>query len=86
MCIYIILFACAEKIRKESFITNHTNSKTKRQLMKFFSFATPTLIMERGGQIQMCNESFERFVQESMKIKTVPSNFLKFIQADTKAH
>lgn len=54
--------------------------------MKFFSFATPTLIMERGGQIQMCNESFERFVQESMKIKTVPSNFLKFIQADTKAH
>ena len=86
MCVYIIVFACSEKIKKESFITNHTNSKTKKQLMKFFSFSTPTPIMEKGGQIQMCNESFESFIQEGMKIKSMPSNFLKFIQADTKAH
>ena len=85
MCFTVIVFASLEKVRKELFIINHTNSKTKKQIMKFFSQSPPCLIMEKDGTIKLCNESFEHFVNEILRIRNMPKDFYKFIQADEKA-
>ena len=43
------------------------------------------MIMEKDGAIKLCNESFETLVNETLKIRNVPKDFYKFIQADEKA-
>ena len=53
--------------------------------MKFFSQSPPCLIMEKDGTIKLCNESFEHFVNEILRIRNIPKDFYKFIQADEKA-
>ena len=75
----VIVFASFEKVRKEMFIINHTNSKTKKQIMKVFSQSPPCLIMEKDGKIALCNESFESFIHDNLKIRNMPKDFYKFI-------
>lgn len=41
--------------------------------------------MEKDGSIKLCNESFEYFVNETCKVRFMPKDFYKFIQADEKA-
>jgi hypothetical protein len=40
-----------EKIRKESFVLNLTNSKTKKQLMRIFNQIQPSCIISKDGGI-----------------------------------
>ena len=54
-------------------------------MMKIFSQSPPCMIMEKDGAIKLCNESFETLVNETLKIRNVPKDFYKFIQADEKA-
>lgn len=74
-----------EKIRKECFVLNLTNSKTKKQLMRIFNQIQPSCIISKDGGIQICNESFENLFEKSFKIKCAPGNLLKFIGNDTLA-
>ena len=82
----IIIFACFEKVRKELFIANLTNSKTKRQLMRMFNQSVPSALVSSTGQIQLCNETFENMLADKFRKLDTPTNFLKFVQNDTDAH
>ena len=50
------IFSLNEKVRKELFILNFTNSKSKKQLMKVYNSSKPCVILSKDGCIQMCNE------------------------------
>jgi hypothetical protein len=51
LIILIIPFSLNEKIRKESFVLNLTNSKTKKQLMRIFNQIQPSCIISKDGGI-----------------------------------
>lgn len=85
LIILIIPFSLNEKIRKESFVLNLTNSKTKKQLMRIFNQIQPSCIISKDGGIQICNEGFENLFEKSFKIKCAPGNLLRFIGNDTLA-
>jgi hypothetical protein len=40
--------------------------------------------MEKNGSIMLCNETFEYFVNETLKIKSKLRDFYKLIKADEK--
>ena len=42
--------------------------------------------MERDGTIKLCNETFESFVHDNLKIRSLPKDFYKFIYDDKKAY
>lgn len=56
---YTVAFSVNEKIRKELFVVNFTNSKTKRQMMSIFNSVTPSVVINKDGMIQLYNEGFE---------------------------
>jgi len=60
----VTLFSLFEKTKKEQYIIGLTNAKTKKQLMKYLNQITPSVIMNKEGTIQMCNERFELLVSE----------------------
>ena len=62
----VVIFSANEKVRKESFIINLTNSKTKKQLMKLFNESLPRVIITKEGLIQICNEGFEHLIHKRL--------------------
>ena len=51
LSVFLIIFSINEKVRKEMFIINLTNSKTKKQLMKIFNHTIPSVIITKDGLI-----------------------------------
>lgn len=49
LLLFIFIFSVNEKIRKELFIINLTNSKTKKLLMKFFNNSNARIIITKDG-------------------------------------
>ena len=54
--------------------------------MKLYSQAPPCLIIDKEGVIKLCNEQFEHLIQETLKVRNIPKDFLKFIQCDSEAY
>lgn len=81
-----VLFASYEKMRKEVFVLLLTNSKTKKQLMKFYNLSSPSIIISKDGTIQFCNEKFEQYMVQNVGLKHPPSNIIKFLQNDKEAY
>lgn len=76
----VLIFACNEKIRKEQYVINSTNSQTKKQMTNAFNTSSSAkLIITKDGQIQMCNEEFEKVLSDAFELRQVPYNLFKFI-------
>lgn len=44
-----------------------------------FNQISPTVIVTKEGNIQMCNEKFEQLLSEQVGIKQLPANIFKLV-------
>ena len=53
-------FSIFEKVKKEQFVLNNTNGKTKKIVLSLFNASPyPIALVNKEGHLTFCNEAFE---------------------------
>jgi c-di-AMP phosphodiesterase-like protein len=83
ICGYCIVFSLLEKIKKEHFVINYTNTKTRKVLLNIINQSPfPIVLVDKKGDLSLYNVPFINMLIEMLNFKSIPDSIFKVTEGD----
>ena len=78
LTVYVAVFSLFEKAKKEAYVINYTNSKSRKILLSLFNSSPfPICVVTKEGAIIFCNAQFEKMLFQRLHIRAIPPTVFK---------
>ena len=78
-----ITFAIFEKISKERFVINQTNSQTRKLFGELINTGSASIMVKPDGKITFYNETFRSLIMDRLLFDSLPTNIFSMFDKDS---